>query len=96
MISVGGTALSTDAQGRWLAEQAWTDGPLQQGSSGGISRLFDRPAYQSRVSADRDSSHRLVPDVSAVADPFTGVRIVFDGQLRVVAAPLSRRRSGRR
>ncbi|MDT5324042.1 MAG: kumamolisin [Mycobacterium sp.] len=85
IISVGGTTLSTDAQGQWLAEQAWGDGPLQQGTSGGVSNLFPRPAYQSSVSVDRDSEHRLTPDVSAVADPFTGVRIVYDGQPRIGA-----------
>jgi kumamolisin len=85
IISVGGTTLSTDAQGRWLAEQAWVDGPLSQGTSGGVSALFPRPAYQGGVSVDRDSEHRLTPDVSAVADPFTGVRIVFDGQPRIGA-----------
>jgi kumamolisin len=85
ITSVGGTTLSTDAQGQWLSEQAWFDGPLSQGTSGGVSALFPRPAYQGGVSADRDSEHRLTPDVAAVADPFTGVRIVFDGQPRIGA-----------
>ncbi|MDT5359433.1 MAG: kumamolisin [Mycobacterium sp.] len=85
IISVGGTTLSTDAKGEWLAEQAWVDGPLSQGTSGGVSSLFPRPAYQSSVSVDRDPEHRLTPDVSAVADPFTGVRIVYDGQPRIGA-----------
>ena len=31
MTAVGGTTLSTDAQGRWLAEQAWYDVPLTPG-----------------------------------------------------------------
>lgn len=77
ITSVGGTTLSTDRQGRWLEEQGWIDPPLSQGSSGGVSRLFARPEYQSALVSQRDSDHRLVPDVSAVADPFTGVRIVF-------------------
>jgi kumamolisin len=85
MISVGGTTLSTDAQGQWLAEQAWEDGPLSQGTSGGVSALYPRPTYQSSVSVDRDSEHRLTPDVAAVADPFTGVRIVYDGHPRIGA-----------
>jgi kumamolisin len=85
IVSVGGTTLSTDAKGQWLAEQAWEDGPLSQGTSGGVSNLFPRPAYQSAVAVDRDSGNRLTPDVSAVADPFTGVRIVFDGQPRIGA-----------
>jgi kumamolisin len=78
ITSVGGTTLSTDRQGRWLEEQGWIDPPLSQGSSGGVSRLFDRPDYQRHVMADRDPDHRLVPDIAAVADPFTGVRIVFN------------------
>ncbi len=80
MTSVGGTTLSTDIQGRWLAEQAWTDVPMSQGTSGGVATLFDRPLFQRAVSAARDSTHRLVPDVAAVADPFTGVRIVYGQQ----------------
>jgi len=79
MTSVGGTTLSTDAGGQWLSEQAWIDGPLTQGSSGGVSRLYQRPDFQRRVSVDRDTAQRLVPDVAAVADPFTGVRIIYNG-----------------
>jgi kumamolisin len=81
MTSVGGTTLSTDEHGRWQAEQAWVDSPLSQGTSGGVSKLFPRPAWQQRVSAARDTDmRRLTPDVSATADPFTGVRIRFDQQ----------------
>jgi kumamolisin len=82
VTSVGGTTLSTDADGNWLAEQAWVDSPQSLGTSGGVSRLFPRPAWQRDVYAKRDPEglHRLTPDVSAVADPFTGVRIRFDGQ----------------
>jgi kumamolisin len=85
ITGVGGTTLSTDAHGRWLAEQAWFDSPLSQGSSGGVSALFSRPAFQNGVSAERDSGHRLSPDVAAVADPFTGVRIVFNRQALIGA-----------
>jgi len=81
MTSVGGTTLSTDDQGRWLAEHAWVDSPLSLGTSGGVSGLYDRPPWQERLSVERDvDRRRLAPDVSAVADPFTGVRIVFDQQ----------------
>lgn len=82
MTSVGGTTLSTDDSGRWQAEQAWFDAPLSQGTSGGVSTLFPRPAWQTRVFAKRDAGmeSRLTPDVSAVADPFTGVRIRFKQQ----------------
>ena len=62
----------------WQAEQAWFDVPLSLGSGGGVSSLFDRPEWQRSVMADQDSDRRLTPDVSAVADPFTGVKIVFN------------------
>jgi kumamolisin len=79
MTDVGGTTLSTDGDGRWLAEQAWFDVPLSVGSGGGVSNLFERPAWQRAVMPDSDPGRRLTPDVAAVADPFTGVRIVFKG-----------------
>jgi kumamolisin len=89
MTSVGGTTLSTDAQGRWLAEYAWGNSPLSQGTSGGVSALFDRPAWQEKLSVARDVEHRrLAPDVAAVADPSTGVRIVF-GQQSLIGAGTS-------
>ncbi|MGV0791983.1 S53 family peptidase [Mycolicibacterium sp. XJ1819] len=80
ITDVGGTTLSTDGDGRWLAEQAWFDVPLSVGTGGGVSALFDRPDWQRAVLPDRDADRRLTPDVAAVADPFTGVRIVFKGQ----------------
>jgi kumamolisin len=80
MTDVGGTTLSTDGSGRWLAEQAWFDVPLSVGTGGGVSSLFDRPDWQRAVLPDREPGRRLTPDVAAVADPFTGVRIVFSGQ----------------
>jgi len=83
MTSVGGTTLSTDMQGRWMEEWGWIDPPLSQGSSGGVSRLFPRPDYQGGLPAERGAENRLVPDVSAVADPFTGVQIVVDQNLRI-------------
>jgi kumamolisin len=79
MTDVGGTTLSTDAAGRWLSEQAWFDVPLSVGTGGGVSAIFDRPDWQRGVLPDRDPDRRLTPDIAAVADPFTGVRIVFKG-----------------
>ena len=93
MTSVGGTTLSTDADGGWLAEQAWFDAPLSQGTAGGVSSLFDRPDWQSRVTVEGGAGQRLAPDISAVADPFTGMKIVFEQQVIVgggtsLAAPI--------
>jgi kumamolisin len=81
MTAVGGTKLSTDADGRWLAEQAWYNVPLILGTAGGASVLFERPQWQAVGPGFPD--RRLVPDVAAVADPFTGVRIVFDQAVAV-------------
>ena len=83
VTSVGGTRLSTDARGEWLAEQSWYDVPLTQGSAGGSSEIYRRPAWQTVDPAAGPPDSRLVPDVAAVADPFTGVKFVFEQQVLV-------------
>lgn len=83
MTDVGGTTLSTTAGGAWLGEEAWFYPSLTLGSGGGVSALFDRPAWQQDVSSAQRSDHRLTPDVAAVADRFTGVRIVVNQAVRV-------------
>lgn len=93
ITNVGGTTLSTDANGGWLAEQAWFDAPLSQGTAGGASALYKRPAWQAALNSKRGDDRRLAPDIAAVADPFTGVKIVFDQQVVAgggtsLAAPL--------
>ncbi len=93
MTDVGGTTLSTDNNGGWLAEQAWFDPPLSQGTGGGISALFERPEWQQPLNIPGGDGKRLTPDIAAVADPFTGVQIVFNQQLIIgggtsLAAPV--------
>ncbi len=83
MTDVGGTTLSTDANGGWLAEQAWFDPPLSQGTGGGVSSLFERPEWQQNITVNSGAGKRLTPDIAAVADPFTGVKIVFNQQVIV-------------
>ncbi len=59
------------------------DPPLLEGfvygGGGGVSAFFDKPAYQAGLSGPG----RHLPDVSAIADPYTGVEIIetIDGQL---------------
>jgi len=78
ITAVGGTTLSTSPRGQWVGERPWVDSPLSQGSSGGVSVLFDRPQWQREEKVERDKeSRRLSPDVAAVADPFTGVRFIY-------------------
>jgi kumamolisin len=80
MTAVGATTLSTGPRGQWLAEYPWIDSPLSQGTSGGVSALFDRPAWQKKLSVTRDTNgRRLSPDVAAVGDPLTGVRFIYSG-----------------
>jgi kumamolisin len=81
VTNVGGTVLSTNENYEWLGEQAWTDGPLTQGSGGGISSLFDRPKWQASVSATNNTVRRMTPDVAAVADHATGAAIVVGQQV---------------
>lgn len=83
MTAVGGTRLSTDADGNWLAEQSWYDVPVTQGSAGGASTLYKRPAWQTVDPAAGPPDSRLIPDVAAVADPFTGVKFVARQQVLV-------------
>jgi len=62
-----------------LAELRNPNSPTQ-GTGGGVSSLFDRPDWQRGVAPGQDPGRRLTPDVAAVADPFTGVRIVLNQQ----------------
>ncbi len=96
MTDVGGTTLSTDAKGLWVSEETWVDYAMQQGTGGGISAVFTRPAWQSSLSVPQDSQsrlRRLTPDVAAVADAVTGLLIRYDGKWLIMggtslAAPL--------
>ena len=83
MVAVGGTKLSTDADGQWLSERAWYNIPLTLGTAGGASSLFERPEWQTVGIGPELPDRRLVPDVSAVADPSTGVKIVFNQEVSV-------------
>jgi len=88
MTDVGGTSLSTDHDGNWVSEQAWFDIPLLQGTGGGVSALFGRPQWQEHLDVGKGENRRLTPDIAAVADPHTGVKIVF-GQTVVAAGGTS-------
>jgi hypothetical protein len=65
VVAVGGTSLRVDASGRYLGESAWSQG------GGATSQYEARPSYQSATGL----GVRSVPDVSALADPSTGVEV---------------------
>jgi subtilase family serine protease len=69
VTSVGGTSLTRSSSARGWSETAWS------GAGSGCSRYERQPAFQTRVSTR--CSRRAVADVSAIADPSTGVS-VFD------------------
>jgi subtilase family serine protease len=65
VTAVGGTSLTRDTSTRGWTERAWS------GAGSGCSAYVPKPSYQ----ADTGCSHRTVADVSAVADPNTGVAV---------------------
>ena len=68
---------------RLNADNTWAAPTYQYGSGGGTSRLFTQPAYQAGVVPDaiatahglRSQPMRVIPDVSMLGDPNTGMRI---------------------
>lgn len=65
VIAVGGTNLKRASNARGWDEVAWTSG------GSGCSSVYSKPAYQS----DPLCTNRMEADISAVADPATGVAV---------------------
>jgi subtilase family serine protease len=78
VISVGGTRLTTRADGTYASESVWEDPLFAEGSGGGFSRSQGRPAWQPVWRGHTAS--RAVPDVSADADPGTGWTVFSTGR----------------
>jgi hypothetical protein len=74
VVAVGGTSLRTAANTRGWTETVWS------GAGSGCSTVYAKPAWQT----DTGCARRTIADVSAVADPNTGV---------AVFAPTSRSRT---
>jgi subtilase family serine protease len=68
VVAVGGTSISRNRSGNYISQSAWSSG------GGGPSRYEKRPSYQSSISSIVGNA-RGIPDVSAVADPNSGVWI---------------------
>ncbi|HEX6699120.1 MAG TPA: S53 family peptidase [Gaiellaceae bacterium] len=69
LTAVGGTSLTRGGGTRGWTESAWS------GAGSGCSAYDAKPAWQT----DTGCSRRTVADVSAVADPNTGVAVLFGG-----------------
>jgi subtilase family serine protease len=65
VTAVGGTSLTKDSSGRGWTESAWS------GAGSGCSTYNTKPSWQ----LDTGCAKRSVADVSAVADPNTGVNV---------------------
>ncbi len=65
VIAVGGTHLVKDGSARGWTETVW------HGAGSGCSTVFKKPAWQT----DAKCKKRMIADVSAVADPATGVAV---------------------
>jgi len=72
VVGVGGTSLFTDANYRWNLENVWSNG------GSGCSSLNPAPLWQDTTLTG--CAGKSVVDVSAVADPATGVAVTVDGQ----------------
>ncbi len=75
VVAVGGTRLSLTSAGTWAGETVW-NGDGATGS--GCSERFESPPWQRELSdwsAVGCESRRAVADVSADADPYTGVAV---------------------
>jgi subtilase family serine protease len=116
VTSVGGTSEGITSTGKVVARTGWEDRVYRKGAKGytslgfsggaggGVSSRVAQPSWQiGKVPAGR----RAVPDVAALADPFTGFTTYYGGSYFVVggtslAAPvvasivaLSKRQTGR-
>ncbi len=67
VIGVGGTSLASSGSTRGWAETAW------DGAGSGCSKYTTTPSWQ--IGGHAGCAHKMVSDLSAVADPNTGVAV---------------------
>ena len=78
VVAVGGTSLTVNADNSYENETSWGNGTnsgTDGGGGGGISVYESQPTYQTGVVNGYSTTARTYPDVSAEADPNTGVPI---------------------
>lgn len=73
VLACGGTTLNTTNSTKRISETTWTSAGC------GISQYYSQPGYQQNVSGLTKYKNRTIPDISAVANPQTGVSIVYNG-----------------
>jgi Pro-kumamolisin, activation domain/Subtilase family len=83
VISVGGTLLTTTADGTYFREYGWEDPLANAGGGGGLNPQDARPDWQKAPGVNNSFSNgkRQLPDVSAASDPDSGFFVVSGGRL---------------
>jgi subtilase family serine protease len=75
VVSVGGTSLSTASNSRGWTESVWNTTPGSEGTGSGCSAYESQPSWQTALNLPAGCSKRIDNDVSADADPNTGVAV---------------------
>lgn len=73
VISVGGTKLVLNTDGSRNKEIPWSKG------GSGYALSCAKPNYQPILSINRQNNKRIIPDITGIADPTTGVLIIYNG-----------------
>jgi len=73
VTAVGGTSLNTATNARGWTEKVWNTTSYTEGAGSGCSKYVAKPAFQNGISTG--CSLRAEADVSAVADPATGLAV---------------------
>jgi kumamolisin len=89
VLCCGGTSIQTSGSAI-SAETVWNDGAQGGATGGGVSTVFDLPAWQEGLNATLAAggtqalAKRGVPDVAGDADPETGYQVRVDGSDTVI------------
>jgi hypothetical protein len=73
VTAVGGTSLTSASNSRGWSEKVWNTTSYTEGAGSGCSKHVAKPAFQNGISTG--CANRAESDVSAVADPATGVAV---------------------
>jgi hypothetical protein len=77
VVAAGETTVNRTATGDFISESSWND------AGAGPSSFFARPSFQNKVAAIV-GTHRGIADLSAVANPNTGVWVRFQSLWHVL------------
>ena len=91
VISVGGTNLKLNPDNTRKQETPWYNS-LTSGAGNGYSKYIVKPSYQKNIPLIKNN-YRCTPDISLVADPYTGFVVCYGGKFYIyggtsLAAPL--------